>query len=698
MHAKRIGLIVAGGLLLLIPVLPQLALAAGPGISNVQVPNVTFTAATITWTTNTTSDSQVHYGTDRPKNVTWESVHDLAGVTYHSIHLEGLTADEVYYFEVESTDGSGTATDNNGGEYYSFKTPAWYSISLNPVAGFCGEEITVTATVATGGKYHVSWDSLAAVVGGGTFTASAAGVRTLTFLMPAAKKGDHRVYLVDSTYAKKAETNFETFPSVRIDPDEGPVGTAVTLSGCGFAASQDIQVKFKDTVITTTATTGNGTWPTISYTIPNTPGGDYNFVVEVDEATWVGWAFEVTPKITAPTSGAVGRTIELKGTGFQCNEKDVEITFDGELVEPNAPIVVHANGSWEATIVVPPLHRGSYTIDASGQSTRARDVPDIEDFSVGAGIVILVEAPGPHLVGDSITVAGGGFATHETGIKVTFEGQVRASGITAKADGTWESSFVLPASAYGPHAVEASGDITKPAVTTSLSIQARILEVSPDEGAPGDLVRLTGDGFGSSQQLRVTIGGVDASENRVTQPNGNVVVSFHVPKDSIEGTQQLAVSDGSGATYSTDFTVTRKTLSTTPLPISPRDSTLRSGEVTFRWQGVTGSTGYTYTLEIYTPGTNTSAGHVNIWSKPGIAESSYTLNSTETARETLDEPGTYYWRVKIVDDYGNKGPWSDYIKFKVSPIQTWVWVVVGLVVFVGLMVVAYRETKFRVTE
>jgi hypothetical protein len=74
-------------------------------------------------------------------------------------------------------------------------------------------------------------------------------------------------------------------------------------------------------------------------------------------------------------------------------------------------------------------------------------------------------------------------------------------------------------------------------------------------------------------------------------------------------------------------------------------------------------------------------------------ESSYTL----TGEEALPK-GTYYWRVKIVDDYGNEGEWSDSIEFRVSPIPIWVWVVIGVVVLVVLMVVAYRETKFRVTE
>jgi hypothetical protein len=175
-----------------------------------------------------------------------------------------------------------------------------------------------------------------------------------------------------------------------------------------------------------------------------------------------------------------------------------------------------------------------------------------------------------------------------------------------------------------------------------------------------------------------------------TLSNGNVVISFTVPKGSTPGERTLVVTDGGGATDSADFTVTNKTLSTTPLPISPKGSTLRSGVVTFRWQGVPSGSDftYTYTLEI-----SQTAGGGSFWSLANISASNYTW----AENEALDK-GTYYWRVQMVDNYGNKSPWSDFIEFRVSPIPTWVWVVVGLVVLVVLMVVAYRETKFRVTE
>jgi hypothetical protein len=679
---KRIGAHVIAGLFVVTLILPQVALAAGPEISDVDVEDLTFTTATITWTTNNSSNSLVRYGTDRSEYGSWPSVDDSAEVTHHSIHLESLTPDQLYYFEVQSTDGSGTAIDNNGGEYYSFKTLAWYSISLSPITGSCGEEITVTATVATPGTYRICWDSLTAVRE--TFEATEAGSHEVAFFPPDAAKGIHKVYLADSTNAMKAVANFEVFPSAEIDPDEGPVGTPVSISGCGFTASQNIQVKFKGTLIQTAQTTSSGTWPSISYTIPETPGGDYNFEVEVDGAVWASRGFEVTPEITvSSSSGIVGHTIEVKGTGFQSNEKDIKVTFDGEVVKTNTPIAANPNGSWEATVVIPPIRRGTHTIDASGESTAAGDVPGVE-FTVGAGISI---DPISAYVGHTITVEGGGFAERETGIQVRFDGVVvTTSNIPVDSNGYWKSSFTVPPSAYGSHTVSASGDITTSAATATLSTKARILEVSPSSGAPGDLVSLTGNGFGSSEQPTVTIGGKTASGSMQTSlSNGNLVISFRVPKDVIAGKQTLVVTDGSEASDSTDFTVTTKTLSTTPLPISPKGSTLRSPEVTFRWLGVTNSTGYTYTLEI---SKDTTSG--NIRSESNIEETSYEL--------TLDDPGTYYWRLKAVDDYGNQGPWSDYIKFKVSPIPIWVWVIVGVVVLIVLMYVAYRETKFKVTE
>jgi hypothetical protein len=618
-------------------------------------------------------------------------------VNNHNIVLTSLTQGTIYYFEVIS---SGERSPVNPTEYYSFKTlaPTSYSIILEPVCGvcgdlvevgFCNEVIGVTAAIAAAGTYHICWDSKAAGSVVGTFTATGAGVYTLTFFMPEAKKGIHNVYLTDNVYGEKAKAEFEVLPSVKIDPEEGPVGTKVTLNCYGFPDNKTIQIEFDDTIITkdTDKTNAVGSFP-ISYNIPDTPAGGYTFDIATKEGTvlvnWVSKYFKVIPKITVtPDSGIVGQAILVDGTGFASDEEGIKVTFDGETRKEN--IFADVDGSWSTSITVPIRTCSRYVIDASGMSTRARDVEDVM-FTVVAGIVV---TPDMAYVGEEIAVTGGGFAPGENGIKVYFDGTPVTAAFTADTHGCWESSFNLPASAYGSHTVGASGDTTKPAVTDTLSTKAKIEGISPDEGAPGDYVSLTGSGFSSNRKLTVTLGTKTAELGDVrTQTNGNFNFTFRVPKESPEGKQTVVVSDEGGATASTDFTVQKKILSTTPLPVSPRDSTLRSGKVTFHWQGAMGGAGYTYIMEI-----STTAGSGGILSKSGITVNSYTLTDDEALPK-----GTYYWRVKLVDDYGNESAWSDYIEFTVSPIPTWVWVVIGLVVLVVLMVVAYRETKFKVTE
>jgi hypothetical protein len=94
---------------------------------------------------------------------------------------------------------------------------------------------------------------------------------------------------------------------------------------------------------------------------------------------------------------------------------------------------------------------------------------------------------------------------------------------------------------------------------------------------------------------------------------------------------------------------------------------------------------------------------LQISNSPDVATYVRSISDLQTSSYTVPEEdpllkGSYYWWVKAVDNYGNESPWSDSSSFSVSPIPTWVWVVIGLVILIVLMVVAYRETKFRVTE
>jgi Zn-dependent M28 family amino/carboxypeptidase len=90
-----------------------------PVISNVlATPGVT--TATITWTTDEPSDSQLYYGISPSLGF---ELYDSDAVTSHSITISGLEPSLTYYFDVESTDwANNTQRDDNGGLHHSFTT------------------------------------------------------------------------------------------------------------------------------------------------------------------------------------------------------------------------------------------------------------------------------------------------------------------------------------------------------------------------------------------------------------------------------------------------------------------------------------------------------------------------------------------------------------------------------------------------
>jgi serine protease AprX len=98
-----------------------------PVISQVQA-NVDITSAQVTWNTSKPADSLVQYGESVLLDHTAYSA-DL--VTNHSIAINGLSANRIYYYQIVSRDQAGnTAEDDNHGALYSFQTrpanrPPW---------------------------------------------------------------------------------------------------------------------------------------------------------------------------------------------------------------------------------------------------------------------------------------------------------------------------------------------------------------------------------------------------------------------------------------------------------------------------------------------------------------------------------------------------------------------------------------------
>jgi len=92
-----------------------------PTISSVSSSSVTTSGATITWTTNESSTSQVEYGTSASYGSSTTT--DTTQVTSHSVSLSGLSASTTYHYRVKSQDAAGNLATS--GDYtFTTSTPA----------------------------------------------------------------------------------------------------------------------------------------------------------------------------------------------------------------------------------------------------------------------------------------------------------------------------------------------------------------------------------------------------------------------------------------------------------------------------------------------------------------------------------------------------------------------------------------------
>lgn len=117
-----------------------------PVLSSIASSSITTTGATITWTTNENSDTQVEYG--KTTSYGSSSTLNTSLVTSHSVALSGLTANTLYHYRVKSKDAAGNLATSAD---YSFTTVALPSgKSYNPTG------ISVSRGTVTGNYTYLN--------------------------------------------------------------------------------------------------------------------------------------------------------------------------------------------------------------------------------------------------------------------------------------------------------------------------------------------------------------------------------------------------------------------------------------------------------------------------------------------------------------------------------------------------------------
>ena len=428
------------------------------------------------------------------------------------------------------------------------------SFTLSAASGYVGDAVTVSGSGFTPGPVTFYWDGVALA----SITADGSGNITAgTLPIPPATRGTHFF----STTSSAARPSFYVYSKIVLVPSSGFVGDTVVVTGSGFAAGpvNPVAISVDGASVTATSpssintnTTGGFT---CSFSMPSVVRGSRT-VRATDAGGYAETTFNVGSKITlSPTSGGVGDTIVVTGSGFAVGPVNpVVISVDGVNVTATSPSPVNTNtsGGFTCSFSMPSGTLGSRTVqatDGGGYYARAT-------FIIGQRISI---TPATGFVGDNVIISGNGFAANQT-IHFTLDGvaiTVSPSVVTSSPTGAFSNvSFVIPSVGGGAHVLRAT-DQDGNYYDTTLTVQTRI-SITPTNGTVGTQITLTGSGF--AQGLGVDVFW-DASTTRITTTTatstGTISVTFASPAGA-KGNHTVKAQDTSANSATASFSTTPK--------------------------------------------------------------------------------------------------------------------------------------------
>jgi hypothetical protein len=329
------------------------------------------------------------------------------------------------------------------------------NITASPASGTVGTYIQLNGDGFAGHFAEIHWDDQTIL---SNIPISETGELTCNLKIPPACRGNHTIKITDDSNwtSSIASATFTVLPGITIFPSIGGRSTRVTVIGNGFTASEsNFRITWDGTVLPNSATANDfGTW-SINFAVPESNRGEHYISAFSDstDASEIGeHRFIVGPfaKIE-PTSGPVGTEIYIDAFGFRTGEDGITITWDGEIILCN--LVGGTDGSWNATLNIPPSTKGYHTIGVYGSSFTPKGIVPDTDFNVVPHIEL---QPTSGNKGAKVTVNGAGFANGET-ITLSLEEITLDSKAITDDVGSFSTTFEAPQSSVKDNKVKATG-------------------------------------------------------------------------------------------------------------------------------------------------------------------------------------------------------------------------------------------------
>jgi hypothetical protein len=434
-----------------------------------------------------------------------------------------------------------TATDSAHSSSANFTiTPL---LVLSPASGRIGTSFTLTGSgFGASSPFAITWVRGAVCNG----TTSVTGSFACSYKIPTGTSGGPATFTATDALRNSANAPFLVTPVLAASPASGPVGTAVTFSGAGFAPTSPASVAYSGGYVcnTTTNATGGFRCPFI---IPPLTNGAHTFTATSGGANSTTVFTVVAALALTPSFGPPGTAIVFHGTGFAASSSTT-VTSSPSL----GAICVNttlANGNFTCSYTIPlGTSGGNYTFTATDSAPHNASAPFTVSF--------LHASPTTAIVGTIVTFTGAGFNPGVTYTVTWRGGSAVCSGVTTVNGTIANCTFRLTATAAGPYTFKAQ-DRTGLAASTVVTVIPAV-SATPTSGPVGTVIALQGTGFAANSTITVT--GIGSA---MCSTGTNTVGSFSscnitIPSGTAAGTYTLTAKDGSGntATVSVDVTPT----------------------------------------------------------------------------------------------------------------------------------------------
>jgi subtilisin len=435
-------------------------------------------------------------------------------------------------------------------------TPVEPTCAVSPTSGTVGAMLTVTcANFAPNESIRIHWNETAVQHVASIWTGTTAG-GSVTFPVPERPAGVHTLIAIGTSSGSRVDQPFTVVPSMSLSTTSGKVGSSVTVTLKGFAASEYLNLTWDGLPLKTISVQSTGNAVT-NITVPESAAGSH--VVEATGATSalrVNKTYAVTPGLTlSPTSGPVGRSLSVTLRGYAAGETVSINWHDGSTATALTSVTTSSLGSANVLTIVPAAAGGGHLIEGDGSSGNTAGAT----FSVTAAGV---GTPTSGAAGSTFDFALSGFAAGENIDILWFETVSTANiltTVTASATGNVTAHLTVPESVSGSHKVLATGDTSGISAHQFFTVKSSIT-LAPSSGPAGTSVTATLTGYRAGETVNLAWFTTAYASAPIASGNvnglGSGSVSLTVPADATGGDHKVdAIGQSSFQKASATFSV-----------------------------------------------------------------------------------------------------------------------------------------------